>query len=302
MERAHVHGLSGSLGLLAFYFAVMGYFQGVDPAIENFLSLWYVMVPLVIGFGIQVGLYSYARSSLKALSAASAAASGGISTGSMVACCAHHISDVLPLLGLSAAAAFLVKFQMPLILVGILSNAIGITMMLEMLKRHGLIAAKQGHEKHMISIIGNHDYGRIKSTLLLISPLIIAFSFVLAAEDTSGTTASGSLILEKLIKEENSLTIEAEPVGFDPASPVKFSLKFDTHSDSLDFDPAAVSVLEDSDGNEYRAISWKGVSESSHHRQGILEFPKIRGRPKEIRLIIRGVYGVQERAFSWKIQ
>jgi hypothetical protein len=44
----------------------------------------------------------------------------------MVACCAHHLTDVLPLLGLSAAAAFLAEYRIPFMLAGLATNLIGI--------------------------------------------------------------------------------------------------------------------------------------------------------------------------------
>ena len=56
----------------------------------------------------------------------------------MAACCAHHLADVLPLLGLSGVAIFLVRYQLFFIVVGVLSNIVGITIMLETIQRHGL--------------------------------------------------------------------------------------------------------------------------------------------------------------------
>jgi len=48
----------------------------------------------------------------------------------MAACCAHHLVDLLPILGLSAAALFLSEYQEQLLIFGILANVIGIAMML----------------------------------------------------------------------------------------------------------------------------------------------------------------------------
>ena len=44
----------------------------------------------------------------------------------MVACCAHHITDIMPLLGLSAAATFLAEYRIPFMVVGLATNLIGI--------------------------------------------------------------------------------------------------------------------------------------------------------------------------------
>lgn len=89
------------------------------------------MVPLSLGFGIQVGLYR----NLKQLSKsggyhAAMAGSTATSTIGMIACCAHHLTDVLPILGLSAISIFLVNFQIPLLIVGLFSNIIGIIYLL----------------------------------------------------------------------------------------------------------------------------------------------------------------------------
>ncbi len=77
---------------------------------EQTAELWYWVLALAGGFGVQAGLFSFIRQSFRerrAAATASVATSGGVSAGSMAACCAHHLSDVLPLLGLSGLAAFL---------------------------------------------------------------------------------------------------------------------------------------------------------------------------------------------------
>jgi hypothetical protein len=53
----------------------------------------------------------------------------------MVACCIHHVTDVLPVLGLSAAATFLTRYQRPFMLVGLVMNIVGILVMLIVLYR-----------------------------------------------------------------------------------------------------------------------------------------------------------------------
>ena len=56
----------------------------------------------------------------------------------MAACCAHHLTDVLPFVGLAGLAAFLAEYQLLFIIGGVLSNAVGIAIMLETIQRHGL--------------------------------------------------------------------------------------------------------------------------------------------------------------------
>jgi hypothetical protein len=62
-------------------------------------------------------------------------ASGSTSATAMLACCLHHVTDVLPILGLSAAATFLTRYQRPFMLLGLGMNVIGIIVMLFVLYR-----------------------------------------------------------------------------------------------------------------------------------------------------------------------
>jgi hypothetical protein len=58
------------------------------------------------------------------------AASGTVSGGSMVACCSHFLLNMIPIAGVSGLAIFLVKYQAWFLGVGIVSNIIGISFML----------------------------------------------------------------------------------------------------------------------------------------------------------------------------
>jgi hypothetical protein len=53
----------------------------------------------------------------------------------MVACCAHHLADLLPFLGASGAAAFLYDYRLAFVLVGVGVNAVGITIAVRRLRR-----------------------------------------------------------------------------------------------------------------------------------------------------------------------
>lgn len=54
------------------------------------------------------------------------AASTGTSTTAMLACCAHHLADALPVVGLSGVAIFLNDFKEPILWTGITMNLLGI--------------------------------------------------------------------------------------------------------------------------------------------------------------------------------
>ncbi len=140
-KKPLIFGLIGSAILLVIYFSILIIANSFSHAVGQFTEMWYWILILVIGFGTQVGLYSYIRASMHANIAgatAEVATAGGISTGSMVACCAHHLVDTLPFLGLSAAALFLNKYQVLFFVIGILSNLIGINLMLNIIQKHSL--------------------------------------------------------------------------------------------------------------------------------------------------------------------
>jgi hypothetical protein len=141
MKRHFLVGTSGAVLLILIYLGLIALAQDWTHALAQTASLWYWLVALAGGFGLQAGLFSFIRQGIqerKAAATGSVAASGSVSAGSMAACCAHHLTDVLPLLGLSGAAIFLVRYQLFFIVVGVLSNIIGITIMLETIQRHGL--------------------------------------------------------------------------------------------------------------------------------------------------------------------
>ena len=133
--------LLGSSLMAGVYFGIVTWAQGWDYASSQFLlNRWYIL-PIYISFGIQAALYSILRFRLfvptttAGHTGALMGTSGGTSVTAMVACCLHHVTDVLPILGLSAAAAFLTRYQRPFMLVGLGLNIIGVLVMLVVLYR-----------------------------------------------------------------------------------------------------------------------------------------------------------------------
>lgn len=131
----------GSAFIASIYLGILTWLQGWDFASSQFIrDRWYV-IPIILGFGLQAALYSVLRFRLfiPVTSTGHAGAfmgtSGGTSATAMVACCLHHVTDVLPILGLSATASFLTRYQRPFMLVGLAMNLIGIGMMLFVLNR-----------------------------------------------------------------------------------------------------------------------------------------------------------------------
>lgn len=139
-------GIAGAVILQGVYFIVLSLLNSPGYAWSQFVYLSPWMVPLVAGFGIQVGVFFYMRAFAKLAklgltSSAPVAASAGISSGSMIACCLHHVVDVLPVLGLSAVAVLLAEYQSFLLTVGIVSNIAGLSFILYTIKKHNLFMA-----------------------------------------------------------------------------------------------------------------------------------------------------------------
>lgn len=135
--RAIFFGLLASSGMLAFYVLILTVANSFSHALEQFLILWYLMTPLIALFGVQVGLFAYMRERAR-IGKASFIASGGASGGAMIACCLHHATDVLPIIGLSGLAAIFTAYQTTFLLFGIVAGSTGLLWMLSVMQRNGL--------------------------------------------------------------------------------------------------------------------------------------------------------------------
>lgn len=135
--RSVAAGAVGALALLGVYLGIISIAQGPEHALEQ-LAADAVFVGLIAaGFGTQIALFTELRAVDRHHRAAAAvtAAGTGTSAAAMLACCAHHLVDLLPLLGLSAGAVFLNAYKTPLFLVGIGMSVIGIVVIARQLRR-----------------------------------------------------------------------------------------------------------------------------------------------------------------------
>lgn len=134
-------GVLAGVFLIGVYTGILAAANSLQHAVDEFMRLWYWMLPLVVGVALQVGLFAYARRATRGEHGAHArgvVASGGASTLSMVACCAHHVTDVLPVIGFAGAITLLASYQGLFLLLGVLSNLVGLVYVLGLLRRHGL--------------------------------------------------------------------------------------------------------------------------------------------------------------------
>jgi hypothetical protein len=143
----YIKGIFAGIGIIGFYLGLLTltsdwYFAKVQ--FEDYRA-WILL--LATGLGIQVFLYSILRLHTRQTKIAGAgkslAASGGLSTSGMAACCAHYLVTVLPVLGVpfvSTAIAALERYQTVFFFIGILSNIFGILFMLNLMKKNNLLS------------------------------------------------------------------------------------------------------------------------------------------------------------------
>jgi len=134
LPKTFILSLLAAILLLALYFSTMTLLSGWKAAVEQFQNLWWLMLPLSAGFGIQVGLYTQLKSNMHTKMRGSMVTGGTSASISMLACCMHHATDALPFIGLSGLSIFLTRYQIPILLISLIINIIGIKMMLNHLQ------------------------------------------------------------------------------------------------------------------------------------------------------------------------
>jgi hypothetical protein len=135
--RSLLVGIAGAAALLGAYLAIIAIAQGPAHAVEQLRADALFVGPITLGFGTQVALFAELRAIDRGHRAAAAVtvAGTGTSAAAMLACCAHHLVDLLPIVGLSAASAFLTAYKTPLFLVSIGINLFGVAVMARQLRR-----------------------------------------------------------------------------------------------------------------------------------------------------------------------
>jgi hypothetical protein len=118
-------GIASILAMIALYYALLASLTGdsLHPFIL-FIEKWYFLAPLILGFGVQMFLFQRLR--LLHLPGAGVA---GVSTGTsgiaMAACCAHHLADVVPVLGLLGISTFMAAYVDWFLAFGTVMNVVG---------------------------------------------------------------------------------------------------------------------------------------------------------------------------------
>ncbi len=123
-----LYGILASTILLGIYFAVLTLVSGWIFAQSQFADFWYFIISLVVGFGIQIGLYQYIKGLVHSGQGMGkvVGVSGTTSTAAMISCCAHYLVNLVPILGVTGLVTFVTQYQIELFWVGLASNIFGI--------------------------------------------------------------------------------------------------------------------------------------------------------------------------------
>ena len=126
-----LYGMLASVILLGVYFVVLTLVSGWSFAQSQFAIYWYFIISLVVGFGIQIGLYSYLKqlveNSSMAMEGKTVAVTGATSALSMISCCTHYLTNIVPILGIAGAISVIAQYQVEIFWVGLAFNIFGIT-------------------------------------------------------------------------------------------------------------------------------------------------------------------------------
>lgn len=138
-------GIFAALGMFALYVLILTVFQDFAHAMQQAGQDWLWVGLVSFGFGAQIGLYVYLRlliSATKAIGATIATGAGTTTSAlGMVACCAHHLTDLAPLIVLTGASSlygaisFLNEWKYAFIILGLVVNAFGIVITLRKIRK-----------------------------------------------------------------------------------------------------------------------------------------------------------------------
>ena len=143
--RSIIKGAIAALILLIVYFIILSLVSDFEFAKNQFSQFWYFILSLVVGFGIQIGLYVYLRDLVKRMvSKKVLAVSGTTSTVTMISCCTHYLANILPILGTVGIVTFVATYQVEIFYVGLIMNLFGIVYILKK-----IMAFKKHEQKNL---------------------------------------------------------------------------------------------------------------------------------------------------------
>ncbi len=139
----------------------------------------------------------------------------------------------------------------------------------------------------------------IVAGILIIILAVFGFLAIKNKSISKETPVSGSdtISLQPQINDEGGVSIEANPVNFDINNP-RFQISFTTHQGDLDFNLTDIATLIVDGEKEYLPVQWDG-GRGGHHLSGILSFPALSKNIKNMKLVVKDVYGIAAREFFW---
>ena len=128
-------GLLGALFLTGVYFGIVSWAESPGHALDLFWQDRWIVIPLILGFGVQVALFTRLKQVVKGAHGGVVAVSGTTSTFAMVSCCSHYLVNILPLLGTVGILTVISQYQIELFWVGLIANFLGILYLTNKLRK-----------------------------------------------------------------------------------------------------------------------------------------------------------------------
>lgn len=128
--RAVAAGAVGTLGMASVYTAVVwGASGSFSHLTEQVRTDWYLLVLILAAFGTEVAFFAELRHlhRMHQSERTAGAAGAGASTVGMVACCSHHLAELIPLVGAAGAATFVYDKRVAFMVAGLAINAIAVS-------------------------------------------------------------------------------------------------------------------------------------------------------------------------------
>lgn len=327
-------GFGGSALLTAVYFGIVSLAETPQHALDLFWEERWIVIPLILGFGIQMGLYTILKKGLFipageiGPSGKLTGAGGTTSTIAMVACCAHHVADVLPILGLTAAATILAQYQTVFMLAGLGTTLIGIFVMLRILYKERKKLDVKHHPgnrglvktfKPTTAMLSMAGFGFVIATAgtLLSSPPTPETALAVQEPPNPQSEVQYPLVLEakrppadwpdgfRIIDEQGTVSAAVRPLNLNqPGAAIQFEVVLNTHSVDLNMDLAALSSLTSPNGLNLIGANWDAPL-SGHHISGTLSFDlneaamELLAEADQLTLVIRDL-DAPERIFTWE--
>jgi hypothetical protein len=267
----------GSTGLFVFYVFVSSLVsRSFIHSLEQFALLQPWITILVVSFGAQVGLFKLVKSGHYMTGA-----SGGVGGSAMVLCCAHHVGEILPVLGASGLGLVLTAYQKDFLVLGVIINILALAYLLRILFFRN-------------SKVIKYSFGIVAGGFFLVGTFLLGRDIYL--REISVTEGAQ---IKSQIRTVGEIEIEVVPKSITPGKEMVFTLTLDNHIIDLDYDLVQMTVAVDQSGRIYTPVDWTG-GRGGHHLTGDLVFAELSQEARQIGLNIRSINN-QNVLFDWEI-